>query len=142
MLNFFWIINKKFQIENKCLNLLNRFINSFDATNESQVIEVVVLQWIVNGIITINDCSKLTIALGRIGRNDLVNLSVQLQDGRTEPLKDECFNQIISNHSTTGNSRHHPSSSTGYCLIIHQKNIYRERDPTLKHVGKQLTKPN
>jgi hypothetical protein len=133
------------QLDRYDANLLNRFINSFDPTNEFQVIEVVVLQWIVNGIITTNDCSKLTIALGRIGRNDLVNLSVQLQDGRTEasPLKDECFNQIkISNHSTTGNSRHHPSSSTGYCLIIHQKNIYRERDPTLKHVGKQLTKPN
>lgn len=129
------------QLDRYDAHLLKSFINSMDATNEFQVIEVVVLQWIVSGIISTNDCSKLTIALGRIGRNDLVNLSLQLQSGLsgTSSMRDECFNQSILRHSTIGNNRLHPSSSTGYCLIVHQKNIYRERDPILKHVGKQLT---
>ena len=42
-------------------HLLSSFINRMGATNEFQVIEVVVLKWIVNGIISINDCSKYTI---------------------------------------------------------------------------------
>lgn len=90
--------------------------------NNHQIIEVAVLEWILRGIISSNDCTKLTLALAQLSRNDLAALSSRLQN-RPETLNELKDQTILESVSTTG-----------YCLIICQKNIYIEPDPMLRHV--------
>lgn len=113
-----------------------------------QATEIVALQWISNGTVSADDCSKLTIGLARLGRSDLAILSLQLQNG----VGDRAWNNSTSFiDNPMGLNQTMPSpprsdetclefspSSSGYCLIVHQKNYYQERDPMLKNVEIRL----
>ena len=121
-------------------------IYNMGGTYGFQEIEVAALQWILKGIISKNNCSKLTVSLSLIGRSDLAILSLQLQAHGVArnpvlmevPAELNNFNEIATIPSTSDGLLSRTSS--GYCLIVHQKTFYQERDPMLKQVELQLNR--